>query len=126
MTLALTPQPTPCPPSSVIRFNHLFQNQGAAPQYQDPFKHQGRNRTKKNRVLVTNNAGEFKRVPDLKIEYRLLPVQLCQDKDLTPFTPPEAEAITNIQEAIEGCLDVLNERARVCSSNEKLLEVAVG
>ena len=38
----------------------------------------------------------------------------------------EAEAITNIREAIEGCLDVLNERARVCSSNEKLLEVAVG
>ena len=88
MTLALTPQPTPCPPSSVIRFNHLFQNQGAAPQYQDPFKHQGRNRTKKNRVLVTNNAGEFKRVPDLKIEYRLLPVHLCQDKDLTPFILP--------------------------------------
>lgn len=37
----------------------------------------------------------------------------------------ESEAISNIREAIEGCLDALNERARVCSSNEKLLEVAV-
>ena len=37
----------------------------------------------------------------------------------------EAEAISNIQEAIEWCLDALNERARICSSNEKLLEVAV-
>lgn len=37
----------------------------------------------------------------------------------------EAEAISNIREAIEGCLDALNERVQVCSSNEKLLEVAV-
>jgi predicted RNase H-like HicB family nuclease len=37
----------------------------------------------------------------------------------------EAEAISNIREATEGCLDALNERARVCSSNEKLTEVAV-
>jgi predicted RNase H-like HicB family nuclease len=37
----------------------------------------------------------------------------------------EAEAISNIREAIEGCLDALNERAQVCSLNEKLLEVAV-
>jgi predicted RNase H-like HicB family nuclease len=37
----------------------------------------------------------------------------------------EAEAINNIREAIEGCLDALNERARVRSSNEKMLEMAV-
>ncbi len=36
------------------------------------------------------------------------------------------EAITNIKEAIEGCLEVLNERARPCGQGEQILEVAVG
>ncbi|MGD9578284.1 MAG: type II toxin-antitoxin system HicB family antitoxin [Syntrophorhabdus sp.] len=36
------------------------------------------------------------------------------------------EAITNIKEAIEGCLEVLNERAHACGQGEQMLEVAVG
>ena len=36
----------------------------------------------------------------------------------------EEEALVNIKEAIEGCLEVLNERARA-REREKLLEVAV-
>jgi len=36
------------------------------------------------------------------------------------------EAITNIKEAIEGCLEVLNERVRACGQGEQILEVAVG
>ncbi len=36
------------------------------------------------------------------------------------------EAITNIKEAIEGCVEVLNERARPCGKGEHILEVAVG
>jgi antitoxin HicB len=36
------------------------------------------------------------------------------------------EAITNIKEAIEGCLEVLNERAQPAAQGEQILEVAVG
>jgi len=36
----------------------------------------------------------------------------------------EEESLANIKEAIEGCLEVLNERARA-KQREKLLEVAV-
>ena len=36
------------------------------------------------------------------------------------------EALKNIKEAIEGCLDVLNERARSYGQGEQILEVAVG
>ena len=36
------------------------------------------------------------------------------------------EAIANIKEAIEGCLEVLNERARPCRQGEQIFEVAVG
>ena len=36
------------------------------------------------------------------------------------------EAISNIKEAIEGCLEVLNERARPCRQGEQIFEVAVG
>ena len=36
------------------------------------------------------------------------------------------EALSNIQEAIQGCLEVLNERARPCRPDEQILEVAVG
>jgi len=36
------------------------------------------------------------------------------------------EAIANIKEAIEGCLEVLNERARPGGQGEQILEVAVG
>jgi predicted RNase H-like HicB family nuclease len=35
------------------------------------------------------------------------------------------EAITNIQEAIRGCIEVLNKRARAGSPDEKIIEVAV-
>ncbi|GBE18969.1 hypothetical protein BMS3Abin16_01581 [archaeon BMS3Abin16] len=35
------------------------------------------------------------------------------------------EALENITEAIEGCLEVLNERAKVTSSIEKIAEVVV-
>jgi antitoxin HicB len=35
------------------------------------------------------------------------------------------EAITNIQEAIQGCIEVLNKRARAGSPDEKIIEVAV-
>jgi predicted RNase H-like HicB family nuclease len=38
----------------------------------------------------------------------------------------ETEAVANIQEAIEGCLEVLNERARISHPDEQMLEVAVG
>jgi len=37
-----------------------------------------------------------------------------------------AEALSNIKEAIQGCLEVLNERARPCRQDEQILEVAVG
>lgn len=36
------------------------------------------------------------------------------------------EALTNIKNAIEGCLEVLNERARPREQNEQILEVAIG
>ena len=35
------------------------------------------------------------------------------------------EAIKNIKEAIEGCLEVLNERARPSAQGEQILEVSV-
>jgi predicted RNase H-like HicB family nuclease len=35
------------------------------------------------------------------------------------------EAAANIQEAIEGCLEVLNERARTSNPEDHILEVAV-
>ncbi|MBS3810055.1 MAG: type II toxin-antitoxin system HicB family antitoxin [Desulfobacterales bacterium] len=35
------------------------------------------------------------------------------------------EATANIQEAIQGCLEVLNERAKPTSPDEQVLEVAV-
>ncbi len=35
-------------------------------------------------------------------------------------------ALANIKEAIEGCLEVLNERARAYRKDEQILEVAVG
>jgi len=35
------------------------------------------------------------------------------------------EAITNIREAIQGCIEVLNKRARAGSPDEKIIEVAV-
>jgi len=38
----------------------------------------------------------------------------------------ETEAVANIQEAIEGCLEVLNARAHICHPDEQMLEVAVG
>ena len=38
----------------------------------------------------------------------------------------EKEAIENIKDAIAGCLEVLNQRARVHGQSEKILEVAVG
>jgi predicted RNase H-like HicB family nuclease len=38
----------------------------------------------------------------------------------------ETEFVANIQEAIEGCLEVLNERARISHPDEQMLEVAVG
>ena len=38
----------------------------------------------------------------------------------------EKEAIENIKDAIIGCLEVLNHRARVHDESEKILEVAVG
>jgi antitoxin HicB len=38
----------------------------------------------------------------------------------------ESEAIANIQEAIEGCLEALNERTHICHIDEQMLEVAVG
>jgi antitoxin HicB len=37
----------------------------------------------------------------------------------------EEEAIENIKEAIQGCLEALNQRAQVVSPREKMLEVAV-
>ena len=36
------------------------------------------------------------------------------------------EAMANIKEAIEGCLEVLNERARPSGKGEQVHEVAVG
>jgi len=36
------------------------------------------------------------------------------------------EALSNIREAIQGCLEVLNERARPSRPDEEILEVAVG
>ena len=36
------------------------------------------------------------------------------------------EALTNIKDAIEGCLEVLNELARPRGQDEQILEVAVG
>jgi len=36
------------------------------------------------------------------------------------------EAMANIKEAIEGCLEVLNERARPSGQDEQIREVAVG
>lgn len=38
----------------------------------------------------------------------------------------EQEAIENIKDAIKGCLEVLNERARKSDASEKILEVAIG
>jgi antitoxin HicB len=38
----------------------------------------------------------------------------------------EQEAIENIKDAIKGCLEVLNERARKTDASEKILEVAIG
>ena len=38
----------------------------------------------------------------------------------------EREAIDNIKEAIIGCLEVLNERARKRDASEKIVEIAVG
>ncbi len=38
----------------------------------------------------------------------------------------EEEAIENIKDAIIGCLDVLNKRARVHGDAEKIIEVALG
>ena len=35
------------------------------------------------------------------------------------------EALANIKDAIEGCLEVLNERARPCGQGVQILEVAV-
>jgi antitoxin HicB len=37
----------------------------------------------------------------------------------------EEEAIENIKEAIQGCLEALNQRAQVVSPREKMFEVAV-
>jgi len=37
----------------------------------------------------------------------------------------EDEAIENIKNAITGCLEVLNQRARVHDESEKIIEVAV-
>jgi antitoxin HicB len=37
----------------------------------------------------------------------------------------EEEAIENIKEAIQGCLEALNQRAHVVSPREKMFEVAV-
>lgn len=37
----------------------------------------------------------------------------------------EEEALRNIREAIEGCLEVLNERAKGSSTAGKVVEVAV-
>jgi predicted RNase H-like HicB family nuclease len=37
----------------------------------------------------------------------------------------EGEAIENIKDAITGCLEVLNQRARVHDVTEKLVEVAL-
>jgi predicted RNase H-like HicB family nuclease len=37
----------------------------------------------------------------------------------------EEEALRNIREAIEGCLEVLNERAKGVSTAGKVVEVAV-
>ncbi len=37
----------------------------------------------------------------------------------------EEEAIENIKEAIQGCLEALNQRAQVASPGEKMFEVAV-
>lgn len=38
----------------------------------------------------------------------------------------EQEAIENIKDAIKGCLEVLNKRARKRDESEKILEVAIG
>jgi len=37
----------------------------------------------------------------------------------------EDEAIENIKDAILGCLEALNQRARIQAESEKLIEVAV-
>lgn len=38
----------------------------------------------------------------------------------------EREAIENIKDAIAGCLEALNDRARKTDVSEKIVEVAVG
>ncbi len=38
----------------------------------------------------------------------------------------QQEAIENIREAIVGCLEVLNERAKPRDTSEKVIEVAIG
>lgn len=38
----------------------------------------------------------------------------------------EEEAIENIKDAIIGCLEALNQRARVHDETEKVIEVALG
>jgi predicted RNase H-like HicB family nuclease len=38
----------------------------------------------------------------------------------------EEEAIENIKDAIIGCLEVLNKRARIQDEGEKIVEVALG
>lgn len=38
----------------------------------------------------------------------------------------EQEAVENIKDAIIGCLDVLNDRARQEDASDKIIEVAVG
>ena len=38
----------------------------------------------------------------------------------------EQEAVENIKDAITGCLEVLNQRARKKTAYEKIVEVAVG
>lgn len=38
----------------------------------------------------------------------------------------EQDAIENIKDAIAGCLEVLNERARKNSASDRIVEVAVG
>ncbi len=38
----------------------------------------------------------------------------------------EGEAIENIKDAIIGCIEVLNKRARIQDETEKIVEVALG
>ncbi|MGA7877601.1 MAG: type II toxin-antitoxin system HicB family antitoxin [Desulfoferrobacter sp.] len=38
----------------------------------------------------------------------------------------EQEAIENIKDAILGCLEALNERARKTDASERIVEVAIG